>query len=181
MAIKADEIIRLRNEGMAYALNIARQAGIDGLAKEVEKRGYLRCTVKFTPEELDKSCDNVAERIYNNMLTMVYATLHDVWGFAGKRLTAFKQEFDKKVISVGEKDGLNHYWCRFEDYAEEANRLYNLGIDLDKIRETQEINDYNDRIKGTPVKAEEVLRFLNVHGYEEAAEALRAKIYDRGM
>lgn len=182
MAIKPDEIIRLRNEGMAYALTIARQVGVDGLAEEVKKRGYLRCSVKFTPEELDKSCDNVAERIYNNMLTMVYATLHDVWGFAGKRLTDFKREFDKKVISVGEKDGLNHYWCRFEDYAEEANRLYNFGIDLDKIRETQEINDHNDKIMGTPVKAEEVLRFLNVHGFEEAAQALRAKIYDqRGM
>lgn len=181
MAIKPDEIIKLRNEGMAYALNIARQSGIEGLADEVKKRGYLRCTVKFTPAELDKSCDNIADRIYNNMLTMVYATLHDVWGFAGKRLMDFKREFDKKVISVGEKDGLNHYWCRFEDYAEEANRLYGFGIDLDKIRETQLINDHNDRIQGTPVKAEEVLKFLNAGGYEDAAEALRKEIYDRRM
>ena len=178
MAIKADEIIKLRNEGMAYALTIAKQVGVHGLEQEVKKRGYLRCTVKFTPDELDKSCDNIADRIYNNMLTMVYATLHDMYGFGGKRLQDFKKKFDQKVMSVGEKDGLNHYWCRFEDYAEEANKLYGLGIDLDKIRETQEINDQNDRIKGTPVKADEVIAYLERHGYEEAAEALHRKIFE---
>lgn len=181
MAIKPDEIIKLRNEGMAFALQVAKRDGIEGLETEVKKRGYLRCSIRYTPEELNKSCDNVSDRIYQNMLTMVYAVLHDEFKFGGKRLKTFKAEFDKKVISVGEKDGLNHHWCRFEDYAEEANRLYDLGIDIEKIREVQQVNDDNDRLMGTPVKAEEVLRFLNVKGFEEAAEALRVEIYERRM
>ena len=77
MAIRPDEIIKLRNEGMAYALRIARDQGIDVLAEEVKKRGYYRCTVKFTPDELNMSEQNISDRIYNNMLTIWYAVFRD--------------------------------------------------------------------------------------------------------
>ena len=36
MSVKADEVIRLRNEGMAYALKMAKDYGIDELQKQVE-------------------------------------------------------------------------------------------------------------------------------------------------
>ena len=51
MAIKPDDVIRLRNEGMTYALKIADEYGIEELRKQVKMRGYLKATVKFTPEE----------------------------------------------------------------------------------------------------------------------------------
>ena len=41
MAIKTDDILRLRNEGMAYALKIAKKDGIEELEKQVKMRGYL--------------------------------------------------------------------------------------------------------------------------------------------
>ena len=82
--MKPNEIIKLRNEGMAYALKIAKEHGIEELQKQVQMRGYLRATVKFTPEEMVQTIDNIAERIYNNMLTMVYAVLHDRHGWGKK-------------------------------------------------------------------------------------------------
>ena len=59
MASKADEIIKLRNEGMAYALTIAKQGGIAALEEQVKLRGYLKVSVKFTPEELSTTINAV--------------------------------------------------------------------------------------------------------------------------
>lgn len=179
MAVKPDEIIRLRNEGMSFALKIAREKGIDGLAEEVKKRGYLKCSIRHTPAELDKSCDNIAERIYNNMLTMVYAALHDVEGWGMVRLTRFKENFDRKVYGVGETDDMGHHWARFEDFAEEANRLYNFGIDLDKIRETQEINDSNSRREGIWIRADTAVGRLEELGFGDAAKALQMEVFGK--
>lgn len=39
-AIKLDDVIRLRNEGMAYALKIAKDRGIEELQKQVQKEIY---------------------------------------------------------------------------------------------------------------------------------------------
>lgn len=174
MAKKADELIKLRNDGMAYALKIAEEYGVDGLREQVKLRGLLKVSVKFTPEELHRSIENISDRIYNNMLTMVYAVLYDDWGFREKRIRRFKCQFDNKVYSVGERDDMGHHWARFEDYAEEANRLYNLGIDMEKIREAQRNNDENEKIY---IAAESAVKFLEEKGYAEAAEALAAEVF----
>ena len=108
------------------------------------------------------------------MLTMVYAVLYDDWGFREKRIRRFKRQFDNKVYSVGERDDMGHHWARFEDYAEEANRLYNLGIDMEKIRETQRNNDENEKIY---IAAESAVKFLEEKGYAEGAEALAAEVF----
>lgn len=47
----------------------------------------------------------------------------------------FKRDFDEKVHGVGDLDGMGHHYARFEDYAIEANELYDLGIDIEKVRE----------------------------------------------
>ena len=174
MASKANEIIQLRNEGMAYALKIAKESGLEELERQVKMRGYLRVSVKFTQDELYQSIQNVSERIYNNMLTMWYAVFHDKLNYKQKRLQKMKQWFDEKVYLVGEQSPMGHKWATFEDYAEEANRLYDLGIDLDKIRETQMINE-QDEVK--KVYADEVVRWLDTNGFHDASEAVRKEIY----
>lgn len=93
MAIKPDDVIRLRNEGMTYALKIADEYGIEELRKQVKMRGYLKATVKFTPEEMIQTIDNIAARIYNNMLTMVYAVMHDKHGWRKKKIARFQERF----------------------------------------------------------------------------------------
>lgn len=181
MAIKANEIIKLRNEGMAYALKIAKDHGIEELQRQVQIRGYLRATVKFTPEEMTQTIDNIAERIYNNMLTMVYAVMHDKHGWARKRLHDFKREFDAKVYLVGERDGMGRHYARFEDYALEANELYDLGIDVEKVREAQRNNDENDRYNKIAVEADSVIGWLAKNGYQDASNAVKKEIYGENV
>lgn len=169
MSVKADEVIRLRNEGMAYALKIAKDCGIDELQKQVETRGLLKISVKFTPEEIDRSIDNISDRVYNNMLTMVYAVLHDTYGYGKVRLSRFKQDFDSKVYLVGDTDPMGRHYARFEDFAEEANRLYGYGIDMDTIKETQRNNDSGSR---NYVAIDEILKYLLERGQYDAVKEL---------
>ena len=174
MAKKAEEIIRLRNEGMAYALKIAKEGGIEELERQVKARGLLKLTVKFTADEMQQSFENLAERIYNNMLTAVYAVLRDKYGFGIKRLHDFKAAFNHKIRGIVERDPMGHHYARFEDYALEANEEYDLGIDLDRISETEEINEKNDEIY---ISAKECIKFLEKNGFQEAAGAVGKEVF----
>lgn len=174
MSAKPDEIIKLRNEGMAYALQIAKKDGLEELERQVKIRGLLKVSIKFTQEEIQKSIQNMSDRIYNNMLTMWYAVFHDRLNYGSKRIHRMKQWFDEKVYTVSEQSPMGHHWAEFYDYAEEANRLYNLGIDLDAIKETQDINAEGDVKK---LYADEVIEWLSKHGYPEASEAVRKEVY----
>lgn len=177
MAIKADDLIRLRNEGMAYALKVAKEHGVEGLERQVMQRGLYKVAIQFTEEEYNKSLDNISERVYNNMLTMAYAVLHDACGYGEKRLKKFKELFDRKVYLVGEYDPAGKHYARFEDYAAEANRLYNLGIDMEVIKQTQFNNDSGSR---KYVAVDEIVRWLKSHGHAEAAEAVKEDAFDQG-
>ena len=172
MASKASEIINLRNEGMAYALKIAKERGIKELEKQVKMRGALRVSVKFTPEELQQSIDNIAERVYNNMLTMVYAVFHDNHGWGKKRLIQFKKDFDAKVYEVGETDEMGHHWAQFEDYAKEANELFDLGINIEAVQQAQKNNDETKYISAVAA-----VNFLQEKGYADAAEELKKEVF----
>ena len=176
MAIKADEIIKLRNEGMSYALKVAREKGIDELARQVKMRGALRITPIVKEEELDRTIERLSETVYNNMLTSVYAVLHDVYGFGKARLHRFKNDFDRKVYLVGEDDPMGKHYAKFEDFAVEANRLYDLGIDLDVILQTQYTNDHGSR---RYVAVDEAVKFLEKNGYKEAAERFKEETDDQ--
>lgn len=170
MAIKADDLIKLRTEGMAYALKVAKTDGIAELERQVKMRGALRITPIVKEDELNVSIERISEKVYNNMLTMVYAVLHDVYGYGNVRLHRFKQEFDKKVYLVGENDPLGRHYARFEDFAEEANRIHDLGINLESILQTQYDNDYNNR---RYVAIDQIVKFLLKQNYNDAAEALK--------
>lgn len=170
MASKADEIIKLRNEGMAYALTIAKQGGLAALEEQVKLRGYLKVSVKFTPEELELTINAISDRVYNNMLAMMYAVLHDECGFGKKRLKRFKKMFDQKVYLVGEADPVGRHYARFEDFAEEANRLYDLGINMDEIVKTQMNNDSDMR---KYVAIDDIVKVLLKNNFTDAVELLQ--------
>lgn len=175
MSSKADEVIKLRNEGMAYALKIARENGLPALEEQVKIRGLLKVTAKFTPEELNRSINNISERVYNNMLTMVYAVLHDEFKYGNVRLKRFKELFDRKVYLVGEPDPVGRHYARFEDFAAEANRLYDLGIDMNIIKETQQNNDSSGR---KYVAIDEIIKYLLEKEQYDAVDALERATED---
>lgn len=175
MAISADKITKYRNEGMSYALKIAREGGLEELEKQVRLRGKIGACM-ISKDELFQTMDDISTRVYNNTMTVWYAVFHDRLGFGGKRLNQLKDWFDQKVLVMATRSPMGHHWATFEDYAEEANRLYGLGIDIEQVRKTQEVND-RERVM---VDAETMVDWLAKHGHPEAAEAVRKEVFEDG-
>ena len=170
MASKTDEIIQLRNEGMAYALKIVEDSGVEELKRQVKLRGLLKVSMRFSPEELNTTIERISNRIFNNIFTMTFAVLHEECKYGAVRLKRFKEQLDKKVMLVGDTDPRGRHYARFEDYAEEANKLYDLGIDIEAIRETQVNNDESGRLA---IAADEVFKLLKDNGHHEAVDTVK--------
>lgn len=175
MANKAKEVIQLRNEGMAYALKIANEHGIDALRQEVKRRGYYRATVKFTPEEMSETLNEIQDRCYYNLLAVIYGVLHEDFKFGSVRLKRFKELYEKKVHLIGDPDPLGRRYVRFEDYADEANKKCGFGIDLEMIRDS-EMNYASEQ--RTYVALDSVLKVLEEEKMWESADLIRARTDD---
>lgn len=76
---------------------------------------------------------------------------------------------------------MGRHYARFEDYALEANELYDLGIDVEKVREAQRNNDENDRYNKIAVEADSVIGWLAKNGYPDASNAVKKEIYGENV
>lgn len=175
---KKDDIITLRNEGMAYALAIAKKDGVEELERQVKIRGAAKVSLRFTKEELRESMRTMSERIYANQLTLWYAVFHDKMGFGKDRMQRLKRWYDEKLALVAGKDPMGEHWARFEDYAEEANKLHGLGIDMDAIIGTQ--NDVDRDGGAKTVEAWAAVCWLRDRGHAKAADALEGELFGKG-
>lgn len=87
----------LRREGMAYALKIAKEKGIDGLAEECRFRGATQVPIAVSRA----TCEEVINKIKMNMIDTITiltaVTLHDEFGFGKKRIEQFTKRFNLKA------------------------------------------------------------------------------------
>lgn len=167
---KGDKEFMWRMEGMLFALNIAKQGGVEALENEMKVRNILRAPINVSYEELDTMHKLMAGRIYNNVLTIAYAVLHDTFGFRKERLKRFKKVFDEKTMCIADLTRFGNHYVTFTDYAREANEKYDLGIDIDLVSATQDIND---ETIGKRARIDAIWELLEEKGFQDAAEFLR--------
>ena len=94
-----------RIDGMAYALKVARESGIEGLEKECRLRGALKAPVGLPKKALDEFIVNCKNQLADTFCILTCVTLHDDFGFGHKRLERFRDRFMLKTD------------CIVEDYA----------------------------------------------------------------
>lgn len=169
MASKADEIIKLRNEGMAYGYQIFKKYGEEEFEKQVKMRGLLKVTMKFTPEEVMETVTTISKRTYNLMLAICYTALHDGFGFGKERLTKFRKLVEEKSYVADRPDPLGRYYVTFEDYANEANKLYDFQIDTEILKEVQKLHEGNNR---KYIAVDALVKTLLENGRNDVAEEL---------
>ncbi|OYO76068.1 hypothetical protein C8E03_108140 [Lachnotalea glycerini] len=167
---KGDKEFQWRMEGMLFALKIAKQDGVEALENDIRSRNILKAPMRFSPEELESFYKLMSGRIYNNILTIAYAVLHDTFGFRKERLKRFKKVFDEKTMCIADLTRFGNHYVTFTDYAREANEKYNLGIDIDLVSATQDIND---ETMGKRAKIDAIGELFKEQGYSDAAEFLR--------
>ena len=87
--MKINDYMNGRNEGMAYALKIAKEQGVEALEKECE----FRRVTNIPSQVSTKACNIAIEKIKLNTIDTIQilsiATLADEFGFGKKRLNRF--------------------------------------------------------------------------------------------
>jgi hypothetical protein len=167
---KGDKEFYWRMEGMVYAHKIAKEQGIEALEGEIKARNILKASIEVNRERLEELYTIISTRIYNNMLTMAYAALHDTFGFRKDRLKRFKKAFDEKTMLVADLTRFGNHYATFTDYAVEANEKYDLGINIDLVSSVQ---DCNDETIGKRARIDAIEKLLEQNGFTEASQFLK--------
>ena len=84
-----------RNDGMAFALRIAKEKGVDALEKEVKFRNASMLPSGVTEKALMECLNNSKAQILDTVLIMSLNVLRDQFGFGSKRLSDFKERFNR--------------------------------------------------------------------------------------
>lgn len=174
---KVNKEYKWRMEGMLYALKIAEEKGIDELRKEIKMRGILKLDIWAKKEDVENLEFELSTNLYNNMMSTMLFTLHDVFGFAKVRLDKLKDAFDRNVGNIFNLDWVGNNYVRFEEYAIYLNKKYDYNFDVERIAACGEVQmekmpDYK-RLDRT-----ETIEDLKNGGFVEAAEWLEKRIYD---
>lgn len=122
-----------RREGMAYALKVAKEKGIEGLEEEIKYRNISLVPIAVSKEKMDECVNNIKMNTIDTMLLLSASTLRDEFGFGKERLARFIERFNYKAECL--VDGFVTWDDQMEMLAEEC------GIEL-SIRH----NDKNVRV-----------------------------------
>lgn len=146
MKRKIDNSYQSRMDGMAYALKIAKEKGVEELEKEIRFRNAHYVPLEISREELMDIYGLLSNRITETLLTMVMATLRDWKGFGKKRLEEFRNEFTQKCMAVDARDPFGQHYARISDYAEVLREECGIEMDIQTLRKVEEDNDRRERM-----------------------------------
>ena len=131
-----------RRAGMAYALKIAKEKGVDGLEAELKRRGALYAPILLPQKELDQFTYQTKIHTIGTITAMAEYVLRNKFGFGNRgrngkrgRMDEFKHWFNFYAESVVED------YLTIDDMVENLNE--ETGIDLFFKK-----NDKNVRIGG---------------------------------
>lgn len=171
-----DKAYEARICGYIAAFKKAKEEGIEALERDIKKRNILKADLNIKEKDMDHLFNELSQNLYNNTLTTVAWTLHDVFGFGKKRIMDFKQAFDKTVQSTLDLDYLGEHYVKLEDFAVELNEKYDLGIDIPRVALCQDSHDQKEE-NFRMCKIDRVLQELRENGFVDAAGFIEKKLY----
>ena len=169
---KIDKEQKARMDGMAYALKIAKEKGIDGLENEIKARGILGVNLTVDSKTLRESYESMCTTLFQNMKTVFLQVLIKELGFGEKRLRRFKEAYDHKSMCLVSLDQYAEHFVTFEDMAIDLKKRYNIDMNAEMIASNQEVIDKGRRVLPNVIK---LLEHENQH---EAADVLREHLHE---
>ena len=121
-----------RREGMAYALKVAKEKGIDGLEEELKRRKAYNIPVRIGNKELQAFTDNAKNMMLDTILILASVTLHDEFGFGHDRLNRFKERFNFKAECIG--DSFTDWQDQIDILKEEYGLEYSIRFNDKNVR-----------------------------------------------
>lgn len=170
-----DKTFEWRMQGMLYAYDIVKKDGVEGLCKEIKRRGITRMQFSVTTNQLKATWDTVCQNMYVNMMTCMFYALRTTFGFGRIRLNRLKKSFDALALDAMDLDWMGEHYVKLEDYAAELSEKCKVPIDVLRVAASQDALDerkeYTQR-----AKVDTVLELLNENGYSDAAYFLAKKM-----
>ena len=94
---RGDKEEQARREGMAYALKVAKEKGIEGLEEEIKFRGISKVPIAVSRAAMEEGLTNIKSQTIDSVCLLSAVTLHDEFGFGHKRLQQFIDRFNLKA------------------------------------------------------------------------------------
>jgi hypothetical protein len=129
---RIDKEEQARREGMAYALRIAKEKGIDALEEDLKMRNAIGLPVGVDRKALNQFTENVKFNTVDTMVILMAVTLHDEFGFGEKRV---QRAIDRFMFKAN---------CLDEDYTTWQEQIEilkeELGIELSIRANDKDVN-----------------------------------------
>ena len=121
---KIDDMMAGRNEGLAMALRIVKQGGVEALEKEIEFRRLRGISLNITKNEYQAFEKKIRHEYALAFIPLVLLTLHDQFRFGKVRCHRFSERFKMKIDGLVDSDsGVN-----YKDYQQAVKD--EIGLDL---------------------------------------------------
>ena len=98
--INKEEQARL--EGMAFALKIAKEQGIEALENECKFRNATRIPIAVSRKAADECINKIKMNTIDTVTILAAMTLHDEFGFGKERIARFMNRFNFKAECIME-------------------------------------------------------------------------------
>ena len=162
---------KLRMDGMAMALRIVEEYGVEGLREEVKTRKAMFIPLEGTRKSVEDLNDFLGNRILNTYRTgMAFPTALPP-SKGPKRLLKFYEEFGNTVDMVQCLDPFGKPYEKMSEHAEIVNQK--IGKDILDVDEIKKIEEENAEGKKRLIEYEYLLDFLHRKGFDDAAACLK--------
>ena len=115
-----------RMEGMAQALRIAKEKGIDGLEADLKMRNITGLPCAVSRAAMDECIMNIKYNVIDTFTILVAYTLHEKFGFGKTRLNRFIHDFNFQAECLDED------YCTWEDQIEILRQECGLDLSIRK-------------------------------------------------
>lgn len=161
---------RFRMDGMAMALRILEERGVEGLREEVKTRNAVFLPLEVTRKAVEELNDFLGNRILNTYRTEMLFTLNQEFGFGPKRLLKFYEAFGHTVDMATSLDPFGEPYEKMSEHAELINEKIGDLLDVEKIKQ---IEKENTEGKKRLIEYEYLLEFLRQRGFDDAARCIK--------
>jgi hypothetical protein len=102
--MKVNDMMQHRNEGMAMALRIVKEGGIQALEKEIQYRGITGISLNLTQQEIKDASYKAHVRATEVAIAISLVTLMDEFCFSRSQMHRYKAAFDANVYKAVNND-----------------------------------------------------------------------------
>lgn len=113
---------QMRREGMAYALRVAKERGVDGLEKELDRRNATEVPIRISTSQLKEFSQLVKHNVIFYMGVLTKGVLADKFDFDADQLKIFDENLNFRA------DCLTEDYTTWKDQIDTLNEDFNLGI-----------------------------------------------------